>query len=203
MGGKPRVAGLGAGLVQALRAVATFLGRHEARGTIIGGIAVIACGVPRVTRDIDVAFTAADVTIAALIDQLGAVGISPRIPDAAAFAAESQVLLMRHVDTGIDVDVSRAWLPFELEAIAACDHRTLAGVPVPVARPEDLVIFKAIAWRPQDQQDVERLLALHGDRMDLERVRRRVGELAEALEIDRLPALEALIAGVMGTDAAG
>jgi len=36
--------------------------------------------------------------------------------------------------------------------------------------PEDLVIYKAIAWRPQDQQDVERLLALHGARMDLARL---------------------------------
>jgi hypothetical protein len=35
-----------------------------------------------------------------------------------------------------------------------------------VAQPEDLVIYKAIAWRPQDQQDVERLLALHGARCD-------------------------------------
>lgn len=56
---------------------------------------------------------------------------------------------------------------------------------------------KAIAWRPQDQQDVERLLVLHGGAMALVRVRARVGELADALEVDRLTDLDALIARVL------
>ena len=63
--------------------------------------------------------------------------------------------------------------------------------------PEDLIIFKAVAWRPQDQQDVERLLALYGSRIDLERIRRHVKELGEALEVDRLRDLDGLIARVV------
>jgi hypothetical protein len=73
----------------------------------------------------------------------------------------------------------------------------IAGVSLPIAQPEDLVIYKAIAWRPQDQQDVERLLVLHGDRMNLDRVRHRVRELGEALEVDRLADLEATIRRVL------
>jgi hypothetical protein len=46
-------------------------------------------------------------------------GIVPRIDDALAFAAESQVLLSRHAETGVDIDVPLAWLPFEMEAITA------------------------------------------------------------------------------------
>jgi len=70
----------------------------------------------------------------------------------------------------------------------------LAGIPVPVARAEDLVIYKCVAWRPQDQQDVERLLTLHGRRMDLVRVTRIVAELAAAMdEPERLAALEQVI----------
>ncbi len=53
------------------------------------------------------------------------------------FAATSQVLLVRHATTMIDVDVSRAWLPFELEAIARAEMTKLAGVSLPVARAED------------------------------------------------------------------
>lgn len=41
---------------------------------------------------------------------------------------------------------------------------------------------KVVAWRPQDQQDIERLLALHGERMDLDRVRRLVREIGAALD---------------------
>lgn len=192
MGGKPRLTRLPGGLARTLDALATFLARHQGDGAVIGGIAVIACGVPRVTRDVDVAFAAGRVPVTALVAELAALGIAPRIPDVEAFAAASQVLLLRHA-SGVDVDLSFASLPFELEAIAAAERRGLAGVSLPVARPEDLVIYKTIAWRPQDQQDVERLLILHGDAMDLDRVRARVGELADALEVDRRSDLEALI----------
>lgn len=42
--------------------------------------------------------------------------------------------------------------------------------------------LKAIAFRPQDQQDIERLLALYGAHIDLGRVRRTVAEFAHAME---------------------
>lgn len=108
------------------------------------------------------------------------------------------MLLARHAKTGVDIDVSLAWLPFEMEAIAAAGPTILGAARLPVAQPEDLVIYKAVAWRPQDQQDIERLLALHGARMDLSRVRRHVQELGEAMEEDRIQALDALILRVLG-----
>jgi hypothetical protein len=53
---------------------------------------------------------------------------------------------------------------------------------VPVVRPEDLIIYKAVAWRPQDRQDVERLLASYGQSVDLDRIRKVVSEFADALD---------------------
>jgi hypothetical protein len=149
---------------------------------LIGGIAVIARGVPRTTRDVDATVSAETGHLEGLLRTFGKHELGPRIDDALDFAQANQVLLLRHAPSGVDVDVSLAWLPFELEAIDASDDLLVGEVRVPVARPEDLVIYKAIAWRPQDQQDVERLLTLHGDRMDLARVRRVVTELAAALE---------------------
>jgi hypothetical protein len=73
-------------------------------------------------------------------------------------------------------------------------HQGRAAV---IAQPDDLIIFKAVAWRPVDQQDVERLLALHGERVDLERIRRHVKELGDALEIDRLRDLDKAIARIL------
>ena len=196
MGGKARV-GLSKGIHHALEDLAPFLEGHRGRSVVIGGIAVIARGVPRVTRDIDVAFSGPEVTLQQLVADLERAGIIPRIDDAVAFAAESQVLLSRHADTGVDIDVSLAWLPFEMEAIAAAGPATLGAARLQVAQPEDLVIYKAVAWRPQDQQDVERLLVLHGAHMDLARVRRHVRELGEAMEEDRVRALDAVIRRVL------
>lgn len=197
MGGKARV-GLSKGITRALEELAPVLDKHRGRSLVIGGIAVIARGVPRVTRDIDIAFSGADVTLQGLVADLERAGIVSRIDDALAFAAESQVLLSRHAETGVDIDVSLAWLPFELEAIAAAGPAMVGSAKLQVAQPEDLVIYKAIAWRPQDQQDVERLLALHGGRMDLSRIRRHVRDLGEAMEQDRVRDLDAAILRILG-----
>lgn len=193
MGGKSRQP-LSSGIVRALADVATVVAAHQGRAAVIGGIAVIARGVPRLTRDIDIAVAGADLTSAALADELEHAGIVPRIADAVAFADENQVLLMKHAASGVEIDVSRAWLPFELEALAAAKPESLGGVRIAITQPEDLIIFKAVAWRPVDQQDVERLLVLHGTTIDLERVRRHVKELGEALEVDRLRDLDTLVA---------
>lgn len=196
MGGKTRL-NLARGLVQSLEELAPVLARHETRHAVIGGIAVIANGVQRLTRDIDLAFVGGETDFSELADELAQVGIVPRIDNALAFAAESQVLLAQHTETLVEIDISRAWLPFELEAIAAARTTKLAGLTIRTAVPEDLVIYKAVAWRPQDVLDVERLLALHGDRMDLGRIRGHVRELGEAMEQDRLRELDAMIRRVL------
>ena len=196
MGGKSGPT-LRRGIAHALQDVAKVIDQHEGRAAIIGGIAVIARGVPRLTRDIDVAIAGEDISVPDLAAELSKAGIVPRIADAVAFAEESQVLLARHSESRVDVDVCRAWLPFELEALAAASSESLGGVRTSIAQPDDLIIFKAVAWRPQDQQDVERLLALYGSRIDLPRIRRHVKELGEALEVDRLRDLDNLIARIV------
>jgi predicted nucleotidyltransferase len=202
MGGKPRRPALSTGLVSTIGAVAAVLDRHRGEAMVIGGIAAIARGVRRLTRDVDLSVAGHGGNAARWLDELAPRGIRARIPDAETFAAETQVLLLRHEETGVDVDLSFASLPFELEAIESAPVEDIAGARLAVARPEDLVIYKALAWRPQDQQDIERLLALHGDAMDLERVERHVRALGEALDVDRWHELEVLIRRVRGPDSA-
>jgi len=185
---------LTSGIATALRVVANAIASLPTPGMIIGGIAVILHGVPRLTRDIDATVSGSGLDLDTLLVALKGHGIAPRIADAVAFARTSQVLLLRHEPTGVDVDLSLAWLPFELAAIAARQHVSQGSIDVDVARPEDLIIYKAVAWRPQDQQDIERLLTLHAAKMDLPRVLAIVAELAEAIdEPDRLAQLQAVI----------
>ncbi|HEX6767153.1 MAG TPA: hypothetical protein VF103_16765, partial [Polyangiaceae bacterium] len=150
-------------------------------------------GVARATEVVEATLaTAADTN--RVFDELGKCSLVPRIDDAVAFARARQVMLLRHEPSGIDVDISLAWLPFELDALAAADERRLAGMDITVARAEDLLIYKAIAWRPPDQEDVERFVTLHGASIDFERVRRVVAEFALVLEKpERLSELEAVI----------
>lgn len=59
------------------------------------------------------------------------------------------------------------------------------GAALRVARPEDLIIYKAAAWRDRDRSDIERLLTLHFSDIDLSRVRGLVSEIALALDDPR------------------
>jgi hypothetical protein len=163
---------------------------------IIGGIAVIARGVRRLTTDVDVAVRGDAVDVAVLLRALARRGIVPRIARADAFARVHLVLLLRHRPTGVDLDVSLAWSAFEHEALARCTDARFGTVQAPMARPEDLVIYKAVAGRPRDLDDVEALLLLHRN-IDLARVRRRVTELAALAEAPGLAlGLEGVIARV-------
>lgn len=164
-----------------LRDVMEVLGA-EYGGMIIGGVAVIALGHSRATTDIDATLRIPAQRLAALVERFADNGIVPRISNAVEFAQTRHVLLMRHRDTQIDIDVTVALLPFEEEAIAHRQSVDFAGVPIAIPRPEDLVIYKMVAGRPQDMQDAEALLLRYRDQMSLARVRRIVGEFAEVVE---------------------
>lgn len=117
---------------------------------VIGGIATIARGVRRMTTDIDVVVRGDETTPVAVLRTLATRRIVPRIDAAEAFARERLVLLLRHVPTGVDLDLSFGWTTFEHEALEACSDATYGSVVAPMVRAEDLVIFKAMAARPKD-----------------------------------------------------
>lgn len=174
--------------------MAAAFGELAVPAMIIGGVAVIARGVPRQTVDVDGTVWAHALDLDTLFDVLGHHGLRPRIADAREFARERQVLLLRHEPTGTPVEVSLAWLPFEREALDRATVEDIAGVSVPVATAEDLIVYKAVAWRDRDRSDVERLLVLHGARVDLDRIRSIVGEIAAVLEEPgRLSELDAIV----------
>lgn len=184
------------GTLEALRSALDEIG---APAMIIGGIAVIARGVPRQTIDVDATVWGADLEIERALEVLERYGIEPRIRDAADFARERQILLLHHVASKTPIDLSLAWLPFEREALEKSTEVDFGGISLRIARPEDLVILKAVAWRDRDRSDIERLLVLYGQEIDLGRVRRIVAEFADVLEDpQRSRELEELIRRVEG-----
>ena len=180
--------------LDALRALCDALRRLNVPWMIIGGVAVIAHGVPRYTADVDATFTAPQEPLEQIFAVFAQDRIVPRIDGALAFARERQVMLLRHEPSEVDLDVSLAWLPFELDAIGRSEAIDYAGVPIRIPRPDDLVIYKLVAARPRDLDDVERLLLLHGPSLDLRRIVATVREFADALEDpERLDALDRLL----------
>ena len=190
------------GVLQALAALSEALSAVKAPAMIIGGIAVIARGVPRLTVDVDATVWGADVSLDDLFATLKAYGIVPRIPDAEAFARHRQVLLLEHRPSGTPLEVSLGWLPFEREALHRASEVDFGGLSISVPQVDDLIVYKAVAWRGRDRDDIERLLLLHGDRIDLDRIRDLVRQFSEALEEpERVAELEALIGKTLGPPA--
>lgn len=186
-------------LLDALAALGAALDALGAPSMVIGGIAVIARGVPRQTIDIDVTVWAEALRLETVLEALARRDLVPRIPGAIEFARRHQILLLRHEPSGTPVDLGLAWLPFERLALDRADLVDFGGVPVRVASAEDLIVYKAVAWRDRDRADIERLLARHGPRIDLPRVRTLIEEFAEALDDPgRLREFDALVARALG-----
>ena len=170
---------------KALAALCDALSELNAPWMVIGGIAVIAHGVQRMTTDIDAVIQGDRIQTSALLATLRRHRIVPRVDDAEAFAATNLVLLARHLPTQIDLDLSFGWTAFESDALAARATTPYGTVSAPMARVEDLLVFKAIAGRSRDVDDAVTLLTLY-PHIDLSAVRRRVTELAELAETPEL-----------------
>ena len=169
---------------------------------VIGGIAVIAHGVARQTVDIDATVLAARLDTSQILEARADCSIRPRISNFLEFVEKSQVLLLVHEKTRVTLEISFAFTSFEQEALAQAVEVSFGGVKISVASPEDLVIYKALAWRDRDRYDIEQLVTLHGNRIDLGRVRAFVHEFAQILDApERIPEFEQLLQKVLGSDA--
>ncbi len=74
-----------------------------------------------------------------------------------------------------------AGLPFEEEALRRAETKTVGSIRVPLPRPEDLVVMKAVAHRPRDLEDIRGILDADPG-VDREAVRARVAEFSALLE---------------------
>lgn len=168
-------------LMDALRVVLRLLHRMDDQGVIIGGIAVSLLGRPRLTADIDAVVLLSLDQLAHLVEIAAEEGLITRISNAVDFARQHRVLLLQHLESGIPVDISLGILPFEVEMV---EHRILlnvGGLTIPVPRPEDLIILKAIAHRPVDLADIRAIAESH-PHLDQEYIRQWVEAFAEVLE---------------------
>jgi hypothetical protein len=172
-------------LLAPLQALQSLLSRFDERGVIIGGIATSLLGTPRFTVDVDAVFLLSFEDIPRLLEEASAVGIEPRISDAEAFARRNRVLLLRHVDSGTDIDLSLGELPFEVEMVDRSTVHEVGGLNLRLPTPEDLIILKAVAHRPKDLLDIQAVVARYPD-LDRKRIQFWVQQFAEALEMPEL-----------------
>ncbi|MDO8805081.1 MAG: nucleotidyl transferase AbiEii/AbiGii toxin family protein [Elusimicrobiota bacterium] len=155
-----------------------FFEKENWKFCFIGGISLQRWGEPRVTIDVDVTLLTGFGTEKEFINSLLAAYPS-RIPDAAAFAEENRVLLLKSA-SGVAIDIALAALPFEEEACSrATRFEFLPGVNLLTCSAEDLVIMKAFANRPRDWSDIKGVITRQQGKLDKAYILERLTPLAE------------------------
>jgi hypothetical protein len=181
-------------LLAALADLMKWLDAANMPSMVIGGVAASVLGRPRLTHDVDALAILPEGEWANAVSTAARHGILPRIENPLDFARRSRVLLMRHVESGIDIDVTFGGLSFEQAAIDNSKIHDIGGLRVRLPRVEDLLIMKAVARRPKDLQDIEGLLAAHPE-VDVATVRHWVSEFATAMSTsDMLDDFDKLVA---------
>jgi hypothetical protein len=177
-----------------LAAIAPVLRRYGDRWYLFGAQAVTIWGRPRLSADVDITVAIAgppDDFVASALDA----GFDLRVSDWRDLVARTRVLPLLHRATEMPLDVVLAGPGLEEEFLERAVVTTLAGMAVPVITPEDLIATKLLAGRPKDVEDVRGILEERHERLDLARVRSRLGLLEEALSrSDLTPDFERLLA---------
>ena len=172
-------------LLAPVAAVQRVIEQCNDRGVIIGGVAASLLGHPRLTADADALLLLSIDEVPKLVKLAQAEGLHPRLPDVVDFARRSRVVLLRHQESGIDVDISLGLLPFEVEAVERSQEHQAGSLTVRLPTPEDLIILKAVAHRPKDMLDIEGVIAAQ-PHLDKERIAFWVRQFAELLEMPEL-----------------
>jgi predicted nucleotidyltransferase len=174
-------------LATALQSVSAWLGAEKVPHTTIGGVAVSLLAQPRTTEDIDAVIWLEMERWESFLSSGEKYGIVPRISDSLKFARNSRVLLLQHQSTGIGIDLSCGVLPFEQEMIERAISVRIGKLTLKIPTPEDLVITKAIAQRPQGLADIDAIVRTTAT-LDHERIRHWVRQFAEVLEMPEIAA---------------
>lgn len=169
-------------LLEPLEALQRLLSRFDDRGVIIGGTAVSMLGRARFTEDVDAMFLLSIQDIPRLLEAAKEEGIEPRIENAAEFAKKSRVMLMKHVLSDTNIDISLGVMPFEQEMVdRSVVHQIDEALQIRLPTPEDLIIMKAIAHRPKDFEDIRTIAEKYPD-LDVRRIEGWVKAFGEVLE---------------------
>ena len=158
----------------------------------IGGLALQRWGEPRETVDVDLSLLAGFGQEQQFSEVL-LKHFEPRISNAADFARERRVLLLRSTN-GVGLDVALAALPYEELMIHRSSHfECPPGLSLRTCSAEDLIVLKAFAGRGQDWVDVERIIARQTGKLGWDYIREQLRPLAELKDapeiVDRLEAL--------------
>ena len=150
---------------ETLRHVDEFCEKNSIKYAVIGGVAVIAYGYQRTTKDIDV-------TVLCQLEELSEIhnkfikDFLPVYNDSLNFFARNFVLPLKDITTGVKIDIAAGLTKFDDSIIQRRKRIKLGEAEFYICTLEDLIIYKLFANRLQDIADAQLLLEDNKDSID-------------------------------------
>jgi hypothetical protein len=168
-------------LIRAVELLGDVFAAKSIRYALVGGLATAMRGRPRFTQDVDVLLDVSQLALPGLLDELIRQGFTL---DAAAVIRE---YVREHITAfhygSVRIDWLKPMLPLYARTLAEASSLTWTeGHEVRVAKAEGLILTKLVAFRPQDQADIETLLVANRNEIDVSLVRQEWSKVAKGEE---------------------
>jgi len=166
-------------LTKALEALQNWLKDQEIPFMVIGGVANLIWGEPRLTQDIDITIKIPEERTETVVADLErAFKVLPKNP--LDFVRTTHVLPLEIEN--VRVDLIFAGLEYEKAAIARATDVSLGEIEVHVCTPEDLIVHKAISQRERDWEDMEGILLKQTRNLDKAYITKWLKEFSGVLD---------------------
>ncbi len=158
-----------ADLQQGLTEAAAALAQYKVHYALIGGMATSYRSQPRFTKDLDFLLKVPQLTLPPLLEDLQRRGFEfDTVATIREWTQHHMVVLSYH---GIRIDWLKPVLPAYVHVLDRATEETWLNQPIRIASAEGLILLKLLAFRTQDQLDIENLVAAHRDTLDLDWIR--------------------------------
>lgn len=159
-----------------LKTVAEVLSEKLVSYAVIGGMAAGFRSQPRFTKDVDFLLDVPQLVLAPVLEDLGERGFTVDVPTAIRqWTQDHMTVLSYH---GIRIDWLKPVIPAYQHVLERATEEIWLDQPIRVASAEGLVLLKLLAFRTQDQLDIENLVAAHRDHLDLDWIKAEWQSLA-------------------------
>ena len=179
-------------LDRAVESLCEAFAARSIRYALIGGLATFMRGRVRFTKDVDILLDVPQIALPGLLDDLVERG----------FTLDPPVVIHQYVCEHITsfpfgpvrIDWLKPILPLYAHALSGAQTlKWSEGHPIQVVTAEGLILTKMVAFRTQDQADIDALLTANRDDIDVDLIREEWSPFA-ATEVERTAWLEAAIA---------
>lgn len=154
---------------EAFRKAAGFLEKERVPFVVVGGLAAGLQGEPRYTDDADFMITLASAEVYRFAERAKSEGfdIEPDLAETQWRGSGFVRLWLGPKGRQTAVDLMACNSDFLREVAWRAHQVRCLGFEVPIATPEDMLLFKVSAWRPKDIPDAVAIVDRHVDGLDV------------------------------------